>query len=164
MNYNSTMITDTHSISQKDTLIELDEIISHIDRNVKTSSFVCLEELQEWLDNLNWDWEKYTQYQDSTYSRVPLHKCAEFDLLLVCWKPSQGSNYHPHPSQGCLMKVLKGELQEEIKKSNGEVLLSTYSPGATTYICDKIGQHKVSNQSGDFAVSLHIYAPGHYKP
>ena len=162
------MITDTFSIhdqsKQKDNVLGLQEIISHIKERVKDPSFVCLEDLQNWVKDLELDWKEHVQYQDSSYSRVVLHKCVEFDLLLVCWKPSQGSNYHPHPSQGCLMKVLNGELQEEIRKNDGELFVSNYGAGATTYICDEIGQHKVSNVSDNAAVSLHIYAPGHYKP
>jgi len=145
-------------------LVALKDIIQYIDSAISNSDFECLEELQSWAEDLSFPWEEHVRFDNSNYCRVPLHKSARFDLLIVCWKPGQGSNYHQHPKQGCLMKVLKGVLQEEIRTSKGGLQRSNYNSGDTVYICDEIGQHRVTNVSGDNAVSFHIYAPGHYKP
>ena len=144
---------------------DLEDVVNYISKRITANEFDCLEGLKEWFENLEIrNWGDYAQFKDNTYNRVPLHVEPLFDLLLICWKPNQGSAFHPHPQHGCLVKILKGTLTEEFKKENGEVEVHEYPAGETTYICDKMGTHRVQNSSVESVISLHLYAPGDYIP
>lgn len=92
------------------------------------------------------------------------------ELLISLQNPGKGSPIHDHANAHCIMKMLKGILQETVY-SNPEldgdkipqpVKLTTYGENEVTYISDKIGLHKIENLSAtEYAVSLHLYTPPH---
>lgn len=101
------------------------------------------------------------------------------NLLVVVWNPGRCSPIHDHADAHCVMKILKGTLNETLypmpacsasgdSTSSGTVTPphalkeTTYLENQVTYISDKIGLHKISNPSADeVAVSLHLYTPPH---
>ena len=100
------------------------------------------------------------------------------NVLILVWNPGKGSPIHDHANAHCVMKVLKGRLEETlytIPSPADEVCRSKvtptppavqkqtiYSRDQVTYISDKIGLHKMSNPSStEVAVSLHLYTPPH---
>ena len=36
----------------------------------------------------------------------------KYEIYLICWNKKQISKIHDHPENGCILKVLKGELIE----------------------------------------------------
>ncbi|KAK5257680.1 Cysteine dioxygenase, partial [Exophiala xenobiotica] len=102
------------------------------------------------------------------------------NLLLLVWNPGKASPIHDHADAHCVMKILKGTLQETLysvppcssdngsENSSGSITPpqirkeTLYHENQVTYISDKIGVHKISNPSPtDVAVSLHLYTPPH---
>ncbi|KAK3855516.1 hypothetical protein Pcinc_038088 [Petrolisthes cinctipes] len=95
----------------------------------------------------------------------------KFNLMLVCWGPSQSSTIHDHADAHCFMKLLSGSLQEvkfewpntEQKKEEQEMVVrerTCLKPNQVCYINDSIGLHRVENVShSDGAVSMHLYCP-----
>jgi cysteine dioxygenase len=100
------------------------------------------------------------------------------NLLIIVWNPGRGSPIHDHANAHCVMKILKGKLQETLyalpattaeaaTAENGmnppQIVKETiYRENEVAYISDKIGLHKISNPSPDaVAVSLHLYTPPH---
>lgn len=102
------------------------------------------------------------------------------NLLVLVWNPGRSSPIHDHANAHCVMKLLKGSLQETLYEmppcsadAEDEVSSGTLTPpqivketiymeNQVTYISDKIGLHKISNPSHDeFAISLHLYTPPH---
>ncbi|OQD75249.1 hypothetical protein PENDEC_c008G00303 [Penicillium decumbens] len=95
------------------------------------------------------------------------------NLLILVWSPEKGSAIHDHANAHCVMKVLKGELQETLyswpdqgriedgQTSPPQVNRQTvYGENQVTYMSDKLGLHRISNPSPDnFAISLHLYTP-----
>ncbi|KAA8644683.1 putative cysteine dioxygenase Cdo1 [Aspergillus tanneri] len=95
------------------------------------------------------------------------------NLLILVWSPGKGSVIHDHANSHCVMKILKGSLQETLyawpdknKINQGEPSppqikrVTTYDENQVTYMSDKLGLHKVSNPDPDnFAVSLHRMYP-----
>jgi len=100
------------------------------------------------------------------------------DIFIICWNNNQYSKIHDHAEKGCLMKVLKGELQED---------LYCFGPASTSplqgkrpitqpaYIRSMILQdndvsyregneylHNIVNKNCK-TISLHIYSPPGYK-
>ncbi|ODQ63747.1 cysteine dioxygenase type I [Nadsonia fulvescens var. elongata DSM 6958] len=98
---------------------------------------------------------------------------AKANLLILVWNPGKGSMVHDHANAHCIMKVLQGELVEELYEwpegTNGHDVASlplhmkkqTNLPlDQVAYISDKIGLHRIRNPSPDkIAVSLHLYTP-----
>ena len=141
----------------------LKEVVEYLEQRISADKFDCLEELKDWFEDLSLkNWEDFIEFKDDTYNRVPLQRGALYDLLLICWKPHQGSAFHAHPEHGCLVKVLSGSLTEEFKEDNGVIQINEYIAGDTVYICDAMGTHRVQNSSAEPVISLHLYAPGEH--
>lgn len=98
-----------------------------------------------------------------------------YDVMLLCWSPGASSPVHAHSDattqvkSNCFMLMLEGELTETTYRMAwlggiGHMLglnsQRTLAKGATGYINDSVGVHKVANTSANRAVSLHVYAPG----
>ncbi|KAL6231161.1 hypothetical protein BDW75DRAFT_221012 [Aspergillus navahoensis] len=95
------------------------------------------------------------------------------NLLILVWSPGRGSAIHDHANAHCVMKVLKGTLQETLytwpdqdKVQHGQpsppqvTKVTTYSENQVTYMSDKLGLHKIHNPDpNDVAISLHLYTP-----
>ncbi|KAL2822519.1 RmlC-like cupin domain-containing protein [Aspergillus granulosus] len=95
------------------------------------------------------------------------------NLLILVWTPGRGSAIHDHANAHCIMKVLKGTLQETLytwpdqdKVRHGEssppqiTKVTTYGENQVTYMSDKLGLHKIHNPDpSNVAISLHLYTP-----
>ncbi|EAW08181.1 putative cysteine dioxygenase Cdo1 [Aspergillus clavatus NRRL 1] len=95
------------------------------------------------------------------------------NLLILVWSPGRGSAIHGHANAHCVMKILKGSLQETLytwpdqekvqrgQLSSPRVIRETiYEENEVTYMSDELGLHKISNPDPDnAAVSLHLYTP-----
>lgn len=143
----------------------IEELKAQLDEKILDPNFRDLQDLMDWFGALNIDEiESHYFFEDSGYCRIPLLGCDQYDLLLCCWLPGQESPFHGHPEQGCLVKILKGELTETRRFRDGSFKTGLNSRGSVAYINDSIGFHRVINNSGEEAVSLHLYAPGGYQP
>ena len=109
------------------------------------------------------DWKQYIKFNNMKYNRIKLNKYSNdvFEFVLICWSPNQESPIHNHPTNGCIMKVLDGSLEETLYDTNMNMLgMSIYNKNNTSYIDNMKGIHKI--KSNDFSVSLHIYSPPNY--
>lgn len=132
-----------------------------------------LFKLKPLLENYNGcDWSVCTKSSVNTYCRhkqkIPVeHCCQVFDIFVLTWRPGGATPVHNHPNTGCIYKVLKGELIEEIYDSKQNIkkpLKETHLiKGACGYIDNDIGFHRIRNPTDESAVSIHIYETG-YKP
>jgi cysteine dioxygenase len=119
------------------------------------------------------DWKSYVSFKDDYYHRVRFTdllgslKTDKFEIMLICWKKGQESPIHDHPKDGCLMKVLDGNLEEEVYASTESsakleiIKTSCLSPGLLSYIDDTKGYHKVKSHNVD-SVSIHVYSPAYF--
>lgn len=63
------------------------------------------------------DWEPLVFFQKEGYTRNMIIEAEEtdnFDLLLVSWLPGQHSVIHDHAGSHCLMRILRGSVQESL--------------------------------------------------
>ncbi|XP_069784885.1 cysteine dioxygenase type 1-like isoform X2 [Narcine bancroftii] len=89
--------------------------------------------------------------------------------MILCWGEGHGSSIHDHVDSHCFLKILQGQLKEtlfnfpDVNQKNQELskkLESIYDENQCTYINDKIGLHRVENESHtEPAISLHLYSP-----
>lgn len=121
------------------------------------------------------DLAKHQNWMEGAYTRTTVLKGDGFEAMLLCWPPNTCSPVHAHSDaesgvkSNCFMAILEGELTEtlyEPDEIDGSRVISfgqsrALPAGATAYINDDRGVHKVGNESLTTpAVSLHIYAPG----
>ena len=52
----------------------------------------------------------YVTWADDHYTRNLVHRDAHFDLMLICWKPGQGTPIHTHNGQLGWASVVRGAL------------------------------------------------------
>ena len=112
------------------------------------------------------DWKNYVQYDDNTYKKNLVKRTSEYELYVVCWKDNQGTVCHDHAGNGCLFKILDGELVETIYtdsdsdsgKNSKKLIINDIG-----YIDNTIGYHTMHNKCNNTSVSLHLYSPPNYK-
>ena len=97
-------------------------------------------------DSMRWTCE--------TCERVLLSKAGYVNHL----KAHQNTPIHKHTKNGCLFKILEGNVSENFYKNNNFIKYNNYKEGDIKYIDNFIGMHSMNNDSGKICVSLHIYA------
>ncbi|KAJ5354774.1 hypothetical protein N7541_005818 [Penicillium brevicompactum] len=121
------------------------------------------------------EWSSYALGDASrTYTRNLIDEGnGKSNLLILVWSPGKGSTIHDHANAHCVMKILKGKLQEDLYSwpdqkqiENGGscpprlTKQTIYGEDQVTYMSDKLGLHRISNPDpNDFAISLHLYTP-----
>ena len=110
------------------------------------------------------DWRDWVFFESQTYTRNLVHRCGEFELLLLCWEPGQESPIHDHAGMHCWMSVLEGGMQEvhyQEGAENGPLVegrVQGFGRGQVAYIVDDIALHLVRPTPGARGVSLHLYS------
>jgi cysteine dioxygenase len=139
---------------KKDTTLE--NIFNHIDNNMIIGE--SLEKFKKYLNEINiLNYQDYIHFDDKTYKKNLVKRNQKIELYIICWKKGQSSSLHSHPKNGCLMKILNGNLEEIIHK-NKEIKSNIYNENQISYIHDKIGKHIIRSLDTD-TISLHIYSP-----
>ena len=138
-------------------MFTLKNIISVLKTNKKP-----LYELKYLLDKYNDnDWEKYRNFNKKTYERNLIYRNKNYEIFLICWDRNQFSGVHNHSENGCIYKVLEGQLSELRYDTKDLSLLecSNLTKNYVSYIDNNTAYHKIGNESREKAVSLHIYSP-----
>jgi predicted metal-dependent enzyme (double-stranded beta helix superfamily) len=148
-----------------------------------------LMHIKYWYENVIIPKDLYVnsvEYDSVSYKRNVLYRDEDIEILLICWMPGQKTPVHDHPDQGCLVRVLSGELHETLYKlgvryaspddkqsyfdhgyPEGALRASKHRSignGAVSYLRGDRGVHRLWNKSAEPAMSLHVYSPPLYKP
>ena len=109
------------------------------------------------------DWEKYCKFCNVSYKRSLVYINDLFDIYVICWNNNQKSPIHDHAPNGCIMKVLEGQINQHLFTSDVKFIKQIVNKeGNVSYIDNNIGLRKIINGDNK-AVSLHIYSPPLYK-
>jgi quercetin dioxygenase-like cupin family protein len=123
----------------------------------ESENFVSLEIFRnEFLNSALEGFEQFVVFKNDTYSSETLFRTEKFEIRLLCWKPLQQTPKHPHPQNGCLMKILEGKLIEQ-KFVNNNRIETIYQKGDVGFI-EASESHILKNSAVD-SISLHIYSP-----
>tara|TARA_B110001469_G_scaffold73793_1_gene69994 strand:+ start:4874 stop:5272 length:399 start_codon:yes stop_codon:yes gene_type:complete len=104
------------------------------------------------------DWKQYISFDKQDYKKNLVYRDNNFEMFVVCWLPNQETKIHNHPEGGCLLKILEGNMIEELYDKNfvlqekNNLVMSD-----VRYIDDSIGIHKMKNNKEN-TISLHIYS------
>ena len=143
------------------TLNELFDLISKNINNKKLDEYISF--VDEYSGN---DWRKYVSFSEDNYKKNLVKENDELEMLVICWNNNQVSGIHDHPSNGCILKVLEGELEEyEYSNNNNKMHLinkNICKKNSIGYQEGKNGLHSIKNNDNK-TISLHIYSPPNYK-
>ena len=121
--------------------------------------------VSEYLNNYsisNENFNDYIHFKDEKYCRNLIHKEADFEIMLVCWKAGQVAPIHGHEGEKCWMRVESGALQisNYTLESIDPLLLNMADQikGETGHLDGPSEIHSVENVYSEDAVSLHVYA------
>lgn len=153
---------------------EIDQYIDRLDQGEKFDLLGVKSILErytgvDWLNYRPCEKCNKCQLTKKDYRRMPINlPCLHqksYDFYLLVWKPNVETGIHDHPRNGCLLKVLDGEIHEDRYSTTGEIIKSTdLKKDDIGYMHDKIGYHKIRNPVDEVAYSLHIYSPIKYIP
>jgi predicted metal-dependent enzyme (double-stranded beta helix superfamily) len=120
------------------------------------------------------DWIDYVIFSPDNYNRVRIDTStcsspcsspcnAGIELILICWNVGQGSPIHDHPENGCLVKILRNELTEELYDENVKLSsIRTLGEGDISYMESNKILHRILNPTTNQTTSIHIYSPPKY--
>lgn len=144
----------------------LDLLFDHITnelkagKTLKSQSFI----LERYTGS---DWKPYKFFSPNHYSRIVVRINDLLEMVVVCWEIDQGCPIHDHPENGCLVKILQGQVRESTYQlidnpvmTNSRMLLLN----SIAYQEGGLVGHEIFNNSGKRATSLHLYSPPNYKP
>lgn len=112
----------------------------------------------------------YIIIDNNNYKKILINRNNNFDMYLILWNFNSKSKIHDHP-KSCIMKILQGELTEEIYLSiKTKTKDKTFTNKALYLQTNKLNNsiivkrnnnkllHKIINNSNEQCVSLHIYS------
>lgn len=95
--------------------------------------------------------DTYTKYRLPSNDKM-------IDTYLIKWDPNAVSNIHFHTKNGCLFKVVDGEIREHLYTVNDEYRYSqNLNKNKYSYIHNLLGKHKIQNLLDKESYSIHIY-------
>ena len=109
------------------------------------------------------DWKNYISYEKNTYTRNLIYRNNNFEMYLIYWDGKVVSTIHDHADNGCVFKVLSGELIENrYNISTNSLITSNTLNNKAVYIDNTIAYHSIENPIVTPSASLHIYSPPNY--
>ena len=147
-------------------IFDLETLREKIFEEMSINSNLMSNNVQNILINYSGiDWKKYILLDENTYSKKKIYIEKKFDMYIITWNKYQESKIHDHSSNGCVYKVMKGNINEIIYNTNTFEKISEKCLKTNDISCisDNIGFHKMSNNYNEICISIHIYSPPEYK-
>lgn len=122
------------------------------------------------------DWEnlvkdiKVSDCNCNKYYKLLVFNNDIVDVFLIIWFDGAETSIHDHPDGGCAVKILKGDLVEEVFENVSNNRAELICNNLTSKLLEqyditcKVGNkilHRI--KSNDYAVSIHVYFPPNYK-
>jgi len=106
--------------------------------------------------------DKYSHFNEKTYTRNMIYKDSNFEVLLICWSAGQMAPIHGHEGEKCWFKILSGSLEIynykietirplKLKKMKKITASSGYLDGPADI-------HSINNCYKNPVTTLHVYA------
>ena len=141
---------------------------------IKSEKHINIASFEQLLQNYQGnDWKNYVSLnstisstKNNFYNKTLVYQSTELEMYIITWPINSESKIHDHPENGCIMKILSGEVLEEEYANISE---SPKYVNTNILTCGKIGfkkgkelLHKIKNISNDVAVSIHFYTKCEY--
>lgn len=135
----------------------LDDLIQKVKNHL--INYKTLKDFNLDFDNINLDFSKYP-FNDDKYLKYLLYRNDDFEIFVYTWGKKSKTPLHNHPSRGCRLFVLSGELMEERIFNDKTKKITTFKKGDSSYMHDSIGMHQVTTLKE--AITIHIYSPPNF--
>ena len=109
------------------------------------------------------DWKEYINFSVDRYTKNLVYRNDKVDILVICWNKNQVSGIHDHPDNGCILKVMDGELIEQVYDNDNLIKVNKCCKNDISFQKGKKGLHNIINGNNE-TVSIHVYSPPNYKP
>lgn len=110
------------------------------------------------------DWKDYVELLCTKYLKKNVCQTELYDMYVITWDKNQVSPIHDHSKNGCIYKILEGEIIENIYDKNLNMRFKNIvQKNNCGCICNDIGYHSMNNLYDNICVSLHVYSPPNYK-
>ena len=108
-------------------------------------------------------WINFIKVEDNKYNKNTIYKDSKYEIILISWGKNSETKIHCHPKNGCIMKILEGNLIEETYNYTFDTKIGTnyYKLNDASYIHNCLYKHKIINGNKP-SFSLHIYSPPNY--
>lgn len=106
------------------------------------------------------DWKKYVKINNEIYHKEKIFENDKLDIYILTWDINQESKIHDHAKNGCWLKMLQGNLKENIYDENLKFLFQkNLNENDIGFMHNNMGYHNIQNNENKIAVSLHVYSP-----
>ena len=83
----------------------------------------------------------------------------DYQMFLLVWHPYSYTALHNHKENGCLMKILEGNIIEQKVSNEGKYpQTQELFKNDISYIHNTHGLHRIINNNSNYSYSLHIYS------
>ena len=101
-------------------------------------------------------------FNDDPYTRIPIYKNNDFEIVLICFKEGQTSSVHHHRGSNCVVKVIQGKVLETLfaEQDDGLTPMDNHvlKEGEISGLEGK-QVHQLCNISKNGTVLLNFYSP-----
>ena len=102
-------------------------------------------------------------FNNAGYNKILIYDHPFFDIYVIIWDKSGMSKIHDHSENGCIFRIIKGIVSEQIfNKKLERISRRIYGRDIIGYIDNSNGYHKISNVLDEYSISLHLYSPREY--
>ena len=139
----------------------LKELELNILKEIKNNNFINIVNIVKKYNGSDWKEHIDNTINSKGYNKrkIDMVNNIFFDMYIISWNNNKKSNIHDHSENGCIMKVLNGNLNEYIYDKNLKLITSkTINTKDVTFIDNNIGYHSIKNID-DLSHTLHIYSP-----
>jgi cysteine dioxygenase len=146
---------------------DFDKLIDELTLNLNDSiNIISLYDSNELIKHYPNDEEFNNHKNTYGYYKKLIYSNDKFELYLIFWSPYASSPIHDHPEQGCVMKLLSGQLIEEVFiNKNNTINFDHRNIIFVNDINNRYGNeivHRILNLD-NFSISLHLYFPPKFK-
>lgn len=103
------------------------------------------------------------KFNDVKYNKVKLDNLSNdiYEINVIFWLKNQKTPIHDHSSNGCLLHLLEGKLEQNIYDENLKIInKNIIDIDNLDYITNQIGFHDIIALEN--SISIHIYSPSNH--
>jgi cysteine dioxygenase len=132
---------------------------------IRNGTVLSIEAMTELLERIDYtqvlaDAQAYIQFEPDTYKRNLVLDLPHAQVLVLCWRPNQGSKVHDHGPSNCGVAVLAGQATETVFSTVSRLPLATLKrPAGEMSVVPGSYVHKIENLENDDLITLHVYSP-----
>jgi predicted metal-dependent enzyme (double-stranded beta helix superfamily) len=103
------------------------------------------------------------RFDGRPYSRLPLHRDSQMEIVVICFADGQTSSVHDHEGCNCVVRVVRGKVLENLFTNDSDGTLQFESnqcllPGDVSAL-DGRQIHQLINLDARGSVLLNFYSP-----